>query len=267
MIKFLPNEHFINQPEGNTEKEFTDSCFEIYGREHKKYHLECQSTTDSSMLIRMFEYDAQVALDGGSVQGNHLTVTFPHSGVLYLRHTRNTPDTMYMKINTPGGNISYEIPVLKLQTYSIDEIFEKDLLFLLPFHIFCYEKKLKIYEEDKEMLEELRQEYAEILNRLEELCLNGHINEYVNCTLIDMSKKVVNNLASKYEHVKKGVTSVMGGKVLEHEAKTILRRGLSEGEIIGRRNGLVELVRDGLLSISEAAKRLNMNEEELRKYL
>jgi hypothetical protein len=55
MIKFLPNEHFINQPEGNTEKEFTDSCFEIYGREHKKYHLECQSTTDSSMLIRMFE--------------------------------------------------------------------------------------------------------------------------------------------------------------------------------------------------------------------
>jgi hypothetical protein len=117
------------------------------------------------------------------------------------------------------------------------------------------------------MLEELRQEYAEILNRLEELCLNGHINEYVNCTLIDMSKKVVNNLASKYENVKKGVTSVMGGKVLEHEAKTILRRGLSEGEIIGRRNGLVELVRDGLLSISEAAKRLNMNEEELRKYL
>jgi hypothetical protein len=172
-----------------------------------------------------------------------------------------------MKINTPGGNISYEIPVLKLQAYSIDEIFEKDLLFLLPFYIFCYEKKLKIYEKDKEMLEELIQEYAEILNRLEELCLNGHINEYVNCTLIDMSKKVMNNLASKYENVKKGVTSVMGGKVLEHEAKTILRKGLSEGRIEGRRDGLVELVRDGLLSISEAAKRLNMNEEELRKYL
>jgi predicted HTH domain antitoxin len=153
--------------------------------------------------------------------------------------------------------------VLKLQAYSIDEIFEKDLLFLLPFHIFCYEKKLKIYEKDKEMLEELIQEYAEILNRLEELCLNGHINEYVNCTLIDMSKKVMNNLASKYENVKKGVASVMGGKVLEHEAKTILRRGQSEG----RRDTLVELVRDGLLSISEAAKRLNMNEEELRKYL
>jgi predicted transposase YdaD len=59
----------------------------------------------------------------------------------------------------------------------------------------------------------------------------------------------------------------MGGKVLEHEAKTILRRGQSEGRIEGRRDTLVELVRDGLLSISEAAKRLNMNEEELRKYL
>jgi hypothetical protein len=102
---------------------------------------------------------------------------------------------------------------------------------------------------------------------LEELCLSGHINEYVNCTLIDMSKKVMNNLASKHENVKKGVASVMGGKVLEHEAKTILRKGLSEGRIEGRRDTLVELVRDGLLSISEAAKRLNMNEEELRKYL
>lgn len=29
----------------------------------KKYHIECQSTTDGSMLVRFFEYDSQIALD------------------------------------------------------------------------------------------------------------------------------------------------------------------------------------------------------------
>jgi predicted transposase YdaD len=71
----------------------------------------------------------------------------------------------------------------------------------------------------------------------------------------------------------------MGGKVLEYEAKTILQKGRREGEEIGRREGeaigqrkgkidiVLELLRDGLLSISEAAKRLDMQEEELKKYL
>ena len=67
----------------------------------------------------------------------------------------------------------------------------------------------------------------------------------------------------------------MGGKVLEYEAKTILqngiREGIREGKLQGIREGrinsYVELIKDGLLSISEAAKRLEMSEEELKKYL
>ncbi len=63
----------------------------------------------------------------------------------------------------------------------------------------------------------------------------------------------------------------MGGKILEYEAKTILQDGIRKGELDGIRKGkmqsLVELVKDGLLSVSEAAKRLSMSEEELKKYL
>ena len=42
-------------------------------------------------------------------------------------------------------------------------------------------------------------------------------------------KKVVESIARHYEKVKEGVKSVMGGKVLEYEAKTILKRGIREG--------------------------------------
>ena len=67
-IIFHPNEHFINQTDGNLSERITDTCFEILGDIPKKYHIECQSTADNSMLIRMFEYGAQIALDQGELK-------------------------------------------------------------------------------------------------------------------------------------------------------------------------------------------------------
>ena len=59
----------------------------------------------------------------------------------------------------------------------------------------------------------------------------------------------------------------MGGKVLEYEAKTILREGIQEGIQQGEKNTCIALVKDGVLKISDAAKRLGITEEEFQKYL
>lgn len=259
----------------NTKEIITDSCFRIRGTTDKKYHIECQSTSDNSMMVRMFEYDSQIALDNGEIVNGKLQVTFPNSAVLYLRHSRSTSDALTVEINTPGGNVSYMIPVLKTQMYTIDEIFDKNLLFLIPFYIFSYEKNFEEYETDEGKLRELQKEYQGIIRRLESLCTEKIISEYEKCTLVDMSKKVIENIAVKYAKVRKGVTAVMGGKVLDYEAKTILqdgiRRGKLEGKLEGRLEGKLEvcigLVKDGLLTAAEAAKRLDMKEEELKKYL
>lgn len=59
----------------------------------------------------------------------------------------------------------------------------------------------------------------------------------------------------------------MGGKVLEYEAKDILRKGIKEGIEVGKFETLRELVKDGILSIEEAAKRAEMTVEEFEKEL
>ena len=63
----------------------------------------------------------------------------------------------------------------------------------------------------------------------------------------------------------------MGGKILEYEAKTILKRGITQGKAEGKLEGKLEmciqLIKEGLLCLAEAAKHLNMSEEELKKYL
>ena len=44
-----------------------------------------------------------------------------------------------------------------------------------------------------------------------------------------MSKKVLEALAAKYANVPKGVQKIMGGQILDYEAKDILNQGRAEG--------------------------------------
>ena len=49
-----------------------------------------------------------------------------------------------------------------------------------------------------------------------------------------MTEKVVANLAAGYTNIRKEVRTVMGGKILEYEAKTLLRQGEQKGEQKGK---------------------------------
>ena len=91
------------------------------------------------------------------------------------------------------------------------------------------------------------------------------VNEYIKKTICEMSERVITKLAAKYESIRKEVNSIMGGKVLEYEAKDILRKGIKEGIEVGKLETLVGLVKDNLLSTEEAAKRVDMTVEEFQK--
>lgn len=51
------------------------------GKDEKKFLYECQSTADSSMLVRIFEYTTQIALDQGEIDENTLKEEIPRSGI------------------------------------------------------------------------------------------------------------------------------------------------------------------------------------------
>ena len=153
------------------------------------------------------------------------------------------------------------------------------LLFLIPFYIFSYEKSFDTLEQDQEKLTALEKEYLLIRRQMETLCTAGEITEYIKCTILDMTKKVVESIARNHEAVKEGVKQVVGGKILEYEAKDILRRGISQGLSQGWREGekegirkgelnmCIQLIQEGLLKVEDAARKLNMKEEELKKCL
>lgn len=127
-----------------------------------------------------------------------------------------------------------------------------------------------IYDEDEEKLRELKEEYIKIMNYLDKLSADGEITAYIRKTIIEMSNKVLENIAQKHDKVKKGVLDVMGGKILEYEAKTILNEGKNEG----RREGRMEEKKDTVLNLYRMgmqedfiAKAVNISVELVRQWI
>ena len=233
-VKLYNNEFFITT--GNDQKRITDSNFSINGETTIRYHFECQSTEDGSLTLRLFEYGAQIALTMADYSKDESTFIFPHAAVLYLRTETTTPSSIRMKIVTPGGDVSYEIPVVKVQDYGLEEIFEKRLLFLLPYYFLRYQ--LELLERDVDARLELRHTYQDIFQRLSLLEQGGEITEFTRQSLKAMIDKVAMFRAGKYAGVKKEVEEIMGGQILNYEAKDIRNSGIREGKKLGIAEGI-----------------------------
>ena len=260
-IEFHPNEHFIDQQDAANQERITDTNFTIFGKIKKKYHLECESSLpDGRMTIRLFEYDAQIALDEGEVINETLTVTFPNTAVLYLRTYKKTPDKMRYVIKTPGGTVEYDVPIMKIQGYSLEYIFSKGLLLLIPFYIFSHEKNFKVYNSNEQKLAELKVEYQDILNRLDKLEQEGIIGAFDKRTIIELSGDVIKEIAQKYENVQKGIGGMMSGALLETEARTILNRGKDEA----KKETALRMLKDGELPIDKIAKYSGLDIAEIK---
>ena len=277
-IVFANDYHFQNKQDGAEDKIITDASFKVIkGDIEKKYHLECQSTIDNSMVLRFFEYDSQIALDdatiekivgddGGKKSDGVLTVTFPHSAVLYLRSNKNTGDVMTIRFVTPGGELKYDIPIIRMQSYSLEDIWEKEIYLLIPFYIFTHEANFPKYNEDENLLQGLVNEFKEICIKMEELTQQGKMTELERRIIIELSKKVIDNIARKYERIRKGVDGIMGGKVIETEAKKMYNKGILIGEENGRNESLKEQIKKKLAkgkAIAQIADEIEETEDKV----
>ena len=71
---------------------------------------------------------------------------------------------------------------------------------------------------------------------------DGAISYFSYLAIRDMTNKVAGNLAGKYDKVKKGLGDLMGGQVLDFEAKRIRDEGRREGKLEGIQSGRNELL-------------------------
>lgn len=207
----IPIEQQRNEHQTKSGEKITDSRLKIAD---KIYHIECQSTSDTEMVIRMIEYDFAISLESKKIENGRYRIYFPHSCVLYLRG-KGRSNTIGMDIVMPNGQIiKYDLPAIYVENYTTDVIFQKKLLFLLPFYIMRYEKSREKLEKDPEELRELLQEYEKIAGKLEDSLL-GRGREAQHRYLVEVIIRISDYIFANSEKTRKGVNAAMGGEVLD----------------------------------------------------
>ena len=205
-------------------KIITDSIFMICG---KYYHIECQSNPDSTMEIRMVEYDFAIAHEHASKEDGKYVIRFPESAVLYLRHNSNTPDVLTVKVEMPDGQqVEYATKAIKAQNYTKDELFQKKLLALVPFYLMRFEDRFSEMEQDsdeqKQFLEECEDLRARVADEVGD-------KETLYNDLINLTMKVSDHILAGYPKIKKGARRTMGGRILTLNSEKLLKKGRKEG--------------------------------------
>jgi hypothetical protein len=188
----------------------------------------------------MIRYDTRSALEEADYTVSCIRVKIDDSGIVFLRSTKNTPEIMTVILEVPQGkSVSYQIPVIRMQDYTMEYIIEHKLFILFPFLFFNYEKQLRKAPNDRYLYEEILNLYDTILSRLKELADSEVITAYEASTIYD-ALKIVFEALGKTNKAEQEVASIMGGTILEFSADKYYDAGKAEGNTKGRAEGKAE---------------------------
>ena len=245
----LRNEHYEKFG-----KIVTDSIIQIEGH---LYHIECQSKKDGDMVLRMIEYDFAIAIEHSVMDKGIIEIDFPESCVLYLRNHRDMPDHHTARIRfADGQTVTYKGPVIMAQDYTVDSIFEKRLLALLPYRILRYEHFLKSNSVNPKKIERMLDDYRLICGKLQQMQEHEDASGlYVD--IIALINKLADYVIPDDNPAKERLGEIMGGQILKLRSESLKEEG--------RTLEIYALVQDAVLTPEFAAARLNLDIDELKK--
>ena len=232
----------------------------------KIYHIECQSTSDGLMVIRMIEYDFRIALEETrNILMNELKkkpeerskepfiFQFPQSCMVCVRPGIEKENTLKLQIVMPNGEkVLYEVPVVQAQSFTKEDMFQKRLLILIPFYVLRYEKDIK--DRKNEILDKLETEYEYIKKQL--IAEGNSINEpRLYYDLAVLTQKVLNYIGKGNEDYKERMGNIMGGVILEMESDKIWDR-------VWNKSGQYADSRRLILDVDNMVKKMNMSLEK-----
>ncbi|MCC6106927.1 MAG: hypothetical protein SOI43_01185 [Olsenella sp.] len=156
----------LGEEHAGKRKRIVDAAFRIEGR---TFHIECQSSWDPHMAMRMDEYDHEIAHEEAEARGEDRLLVLPASCVVFLRDARSTPDFISVEAMEFDGTIfEHRSRAIWTKQLSADEMFAKHLLILLPFWLMRYEGRFAAIARDSALEEELLAECRDIQERLAE---------------------------------------------------------------------------------------------------
>lgn len=246
----------------------TDSIFQI---NNDLFHIECQSSVDNTISIRIIEYDFIAVLESAQKDEDGIYhLKFPKSGIFMLRQTKTTKDQEIVRLHfADGSQKDIVFQVIKAKDYDLEHIFCNNLFFLIPFYIMRYEK-LPLYrgKHRADMKKKMLFELDFIMSTLYDFCIKEN-KEDLYADIREMTEKIALHVFRKSkikeevdETMKKRIYDLPSDKLREAKAE-----GLAEGKAEAKTETILSLVRRKLLTDTQGAKELGISLTKLNSLL
>ena len=214
-VQFLSTEQpvFPNNAAESFTSQFMDLSVLIAGTDY--YHIECQMKNDHQMVIRMLSYDLHFAMQHCETEqdaAGEMILRFPRSVVLYPEKNGKIPDRLCCRIIfQDDSEHTYQVPTVKMQDYSMEEIQRKHLILFLPYVLLQLRPQLESHNGiNKEELTSLVNSVIVILN--EEVQLEN-ITELQQKDILELFNRASKKIFTHYPEYQREVSSMTELKI------------------------------------------------------
>lgn len=169
--------------------------------ERNSYHMEAQIDKDDNIVFRVFEYGFSHANRTRANEDHHV-LKFPEPIIIYLDHTGSIPDEYELTLDFgEQGSFIYRVPALDFQSISIEELNERKLIILIPFHLLKLRHIMKKErtEENKQALIHLIQN--DIIGSINKNLKAGNITREDAHKLYTYTQLLYHQIYSHYEEL------------------------------------------------------------------
>ena len=223
-------EHF------DPERIFADMIFTLNG---VTYHIEFQTKSDKTIVIRILGYGAAHSLSELKNKSGQEEVVFelPVPVLIQIDKDDSLTDKIPAQIKLSGRDekIAFEITVVRLWTYDVDDLIAREFYLLLPFLLMRHRKKHYTSNDIKAFIADINKIEAAIAK----LYANKQIYSYLGMGLYTVINSIVKYISIKYfdnnADLSKELKIMDEARVLfahEIEAKG-KAEGIAEGEVNG----------------------------------
>ena len=214
-VQFLSTEQpvFPNNTEEAFTSQFMDLSVLINGTDY--YHIECQMKNDHQMVIRMLSYDLHFAMQHCEAEQDatgEMILHFPRSVVLYPEKNGKIPDRLCCRIIfQDNSEHTYQVPTVRMQDYSMEEIQRKHLILFLPYVLLRLRPQLESRNRiNKEELTSLVNSVIVILN---EEVQWGNITELQQKDILELFTRASKKIFTHYPEYQREVSSMTELKI------------------------------------------------------
>ena len=205
-IRILNRKHIRSRMEGSFRRGNTDVIIEVAeafrDEALRLYHFTCEPWFDNSAVVRCAEHGYVIAEENAKMTPEEIIITIPNSGIIFLRPDDRIPKKYTVNSEFPQrSGMSYGIPTLQMKDYSIDRLFERKLLILIPFYFFRYVNEFEKIDSDEELLGKMENEVIDINTRLEAMKAKKELTAVQKQVVQELILRVTDSLTENYRTV------------------------------------------------------------------